>query len=104
MKYGTGKLAMGLLVIFVPQLDGAIDYSKGWLYGATRFVQVYSTRNNKGRTAGEKIFNEFIMRFGFPKKLHHDQGKEFDNKMFTRLHELSDIQSGVQNHPLSSSR
>ena len=84
---------MGLLVIFVSQLDGAIDYSKGWLYGATRFVQVYPTRNNKGRTAGEKIFNEFIMRFGFPKKLHHDQGKEFDNKMFTRLHELSGIQA-----------
>ena len=33
------------------------------------------------------------MRFGFPKKLHHDQGKGFDNKMLTRLHELSGIQA-----------
>ena len=57
----------------------------------SRFVQVYATRNNKARTAADKIFNEYIMRFGFPKKLHHDQGKEFENKLFKRLHELSGI-------------
>ena len=32
-----------------------------------------------------------ILRFGFPSKIHHDQGGEFENELFYRLEELSDV-------------
>ena len=59
----------------------------------TKYAQAYATRNKTARTAAEKIYNKFIPRLGFPARIHHDQGGEFDNELFHSLERLSGVSS-----------
>ncbi len=57
-----------------------------------RFAQAYATRNKMAKTVADKIFNDFALKFGFPSRLHHNMGKEFENRLMTSLKKLSGIQ------------
>ena len=68
----------------------------------TRFTQAYATKTKSSKAAATKLFNEFILQFGFPKRIHHDRGGEFNSKLFRTLHRLSGIKSSntTPYHPM----
>ena len=57
----------------------------------TQFARAFPTRNKGGRTATEKIFNNYVLRCGFPHRLQLDQGQEFECNLMKHLQQLAGI-------------
>lgn len=54
-------------------------------YHFTRFAQAYSTKNQTDRTTAEVLFNQFIVHYGIPKRIHSDQGANFEENLIKDL-------------------
>ena len=46
-------------------------------------------KNKSSLTAAERLYNDFVLRFGFPANILHYQGREFENKLFLKLNRAS---------------
>ena len=70
----------------------------------TKFVQMYGTRKKSSKAAAAKIFQEFILSFGFPKRIMHDMGGEFNSDLFRELHRLTGIEASntTPYHPMAN--
>ena len=67
----------------------------------SRFVQVYAITNKSAKTAADRLYNNFMLRYGIPGKILHDQEKEFENSLFAQLSKLCGIKGLQQHHPIS---
>ncbi len=51
----------------------------------TRFAQAYPTTSKSDKVVADKILNDYDLKFGFPIRIHHDHGGEFENQLFSQL-------------------
>ena len=71
--------------------SGGYEYILVIMDHFTRYAQAYATRKTSAQTVAKMLCSDFIPRFGFPTKTHHDQGAESENKLSHRLEQLCNI-------------
>ena len=57
----------------------------------TRYAVAYPSKDKSATTAAKHLFNDFILKFGLPDRIIHDQGKEFENSLFKNLEKFCGI-------------
>ena len=82
---------IGLDFLYVDTCAGGLQYVLVTTDHFTRYTQVYHTRNKQAKTVATKLFNDYILRFGTPCKIIMEQGREFENKLFTHLSKLCNV-------------
>ena len=79
--------------LHLDKCQGGFEYVLVVVDHFTRFCQLYATRSKSSQAAAAKMWTEFIPRFGLPEKIHHDQGGEFNSKLWSELHRYSGIRA-----------
>ena len=57
----------------------------------TRYSQAYPTRDQKAKTVAKVLWEEFFIHYGFPERLHSDQGRDFEARLIKEMCELAGI-------------
>lgn len=58
----------------------------------TKFAVAIPTPNQKARTVARCLWDNFIVYYGIPERLHTDQGQDFESKLIKELCEVAGIQ------------
>uniref|UniRef100_A0A3P9MR97 Gypsy retrotransposon integrase-like protein 1 n=1 Tax=Oryzias latipes TaxID=8090 RepID=A0A3P9MR97_ORYLA len=77
--------------LHLDKCSGGYEYILIIIDHFTRFAQAYATTSKSGKTAADKLFNDYALRFGFPTRIHHDQGGEFENQLFSQLNKYCGV-------------
>ena len=79
---------MDIIAIDFPKVEraaGGYEYIPVIIDQFKRYAQTYATTNKSTNTVAEKLFNDFLLKFGTSNRMLHDQGKEFENKLSDEL-------------------
>ena len=51
----------------------------------TKWTEAFALRNHTAMSVAEVLVQEFIGRFGVPRSIHSDQGREFESQLIAQL-------------------
>ena len=85
--------AVGVDFLHLEKSSGGFEYILLLTDYFTHYTQVYPTKNKIAKAAANHLYNDFILRFGIPSKILHDQGGEFENDLFKKVANLFRIQN-----------
>ena len=70
----------------------------------TKYAQAYPTKNQSAATTAKILFENFIVHYGFPAKIHSDQGGSFENQIMKHLCKITgnDKVRTTPYHPMSN--
>ena len=65
---------LGVDFLHLKKSSGGFEYILLLTNHFTCYTQAYPTENKAAKTAANHLFNGFILRFGTPSRILHDQG------------------------------
>ena len=64
----------------------------------TKFAWAFPTRNQKATTVARLLWEKVLVNYGFPQRLHSDQGKDFDSRLIKELWKVANIEKHGRRH------
>jgi len=70
----------------------------------SRFAQAFPTKNQTAQTTARVLFEHFVVHYGFPERLHSDQGRNFESATIKSLCELAGVKKSrtTAYHPMGN--